>query len=422
MGTPCPEIATSLKNLLEHRKEKNLRVSPWQEQALSALEISGLPSTDNENWKYTSSTQFLNSFKTAGLIKDKAHFELDLKDLKSPRLLFINGKLHVEASRLNDSFELKLKEPSSFHEDAEFIPFFHAYDEINLIGLEEEIELRLKNNSGNNLNEELYLYYYYFSDRYNNFHPSKLNLHLDAGAHLVIREEHLHKDDMILAHVSNIQDVFIEEKAKLEQIVLEASALMNQSFVYSKRKVTVEKEGQFDLNFFHLAQKFKREEILVMLKASEAKCDISGLGLGQNKGHIDHFIRVHHLAPQTFSKQLIKNIVKDQSRSVFTGMVFIDKNCSLCESEQLNKNLLMDRLAHVDTRPQLEVLNHDVKCSHGATIGRFSEDELFYLTSRGIEPSYATELLGKAFAGEMLQNLKYPSDLVKLQKTWEQYA
>ncbi|MFT5474324.1 MAG: Fe-S cluster assembly protein SufD, partial [Kiritimatiellia bacterium] len=69
---------------------------------------------------------------------------------------------------------------------------------------------------------------------------------------------------------------------------------------------------------------------------------------------------------------------------------------------QLNRNLLLSRRAHVDTKPQLEISNDDVKCTHGATIGQLDQDELFYLESRGISPTEAVAMLSRAFAEEVL--------------------
>jgi len=114
---------------------------------------------------------------------------------------------------------------------------------------------------------------------------------------------------------------------------------------------------------------------------------------------------VDHAAPLTRSTELYKGIVDDGSRGVFTGHVLVRPDAQQIDAAQSNKNLLLADGAVVETRPQLEIYADDVKCSHGATIGRLDEEALFYMRARGIGLEQARAILTGAFAGEILERL-----------------
>ncbi len=101
------------------------------------------------------------------------------------------------------------------------------------------------------------------------------------------------------------------------------------------------------------------------------------------------------------SRQLHKTIVSDKGRAVFNGLINVAPLALKTDGQMTNNNLLLGRLAEVDTKPQLEIYADDVKCSHGATVGRIDEEQLFYLRSRGIEQQAAQQMILYAFAAEL---------------------
>ena len=103
--------------------------------------------------------------------------------------------------------------------------------------------------------------------------------------------------------------------------------------------------------------------------------------------------------------------MNDNARGVFTGKVRIDQDAQLVNAEQLNKNLLLSKKAHANSRPQLEIYADDVKCSHGSTTGQLSDDELFYFLARGIKKEKARQMLAKAFAHDVI--LKIPNQEIQ---------
>ena len=102
-------------------------------------------------------------------------------------------------------------------------------------------------------------------------------------------------------------------------------------------------------------------------------------------------------------------ILRDQSKGVFNGKIFVDKIAQKTNAFQQNNNILIDNKAKVNTKPQLEIFADDVKCSHGCTIGQLNKEALFYLRSRGIPEKEAKALLTYAFANNILESVKTPN-------------
>ena len=113
--------------------------------------------------------------------------------------------------------------------------------------------------------------------------------------------------------------------------------------------------------------------------------------------------------PNGSAHQLHKCIADGSARSVFAGRIVVPQPAQMTDASQLNRNLLLSRQAKADTRPQLEIVADNVKCSHGATVSQLEEDELFYLQSRGLAPALARNLLVDGFAAEICQQLPVPA-------------
>jgi Fe-S cluster assembly protein SufD len=132
---------------------------------------------------------------------------------------------------------------------------------------------------------------------------------------------------------------------------------------------------------------------------------LNGLYLCRGKEHADHHTRVDHVAAQTRSRELYKGVLAGKSTAVFNGRVVIRPHAHKVDAGQVNRNLLLSDSALVNTNPELEILNDDVKAQHGATVGQLEDDHLFYLRSRGIPEEESRRLLIDAFMGEMLDRV-----------------
>jgi Fe-S cluster assembly protein SufD len=124
--------------------------------------------------------------------------------------------------------------------------------------------------------------------------------------------------------------------------------------------------------------------------------------------HVDHQTRIEHAQPNCFSREVYKGIVDGAAHGVFNGKVYVRPVAQKTDGKQTNNNLLLSERARVDTKPQLEIFADDVKCTHGATVGRIDETALFYMKSRGIPRDLARRLLTYAFAADVLETIELP--------------
>jgi Fe-S cluster assembly protein SufD len=130
-----------------------------------------------------------------------------------------------------------------------------------------------------------------------------------------------------------------------------------------------------------------------------------GLNFAQNRQHFDAHTEHWHAEGNTMSDMDFKVVLKDKARSVYTGLIRIDKDARNCEAYQENRNLMLSDGPLADTIPELEILNEDVKCSHGATVGPVDQDELFYLQTRGIPREEATRIIVGGFVQSTLNHV-----------------
>lgn len=149
-----------------------------------------------------------------------------------------------------------------------------------------------------------------------------------------------------------------------------------------------------------------RNNLSVCLNGEHAEAHMMGLSLTDKNQHVDNFTFVEHSKPNCMSNQIYKNVLDDLSSGAFTGRIHVMEGAEKTEAFQRNNNVLLTKEAKMNTKPQLVIDNDDVKCSHGATVGRIDEDALFYLKARGIAEREARLMLMFAFAHEVLQQIR----------------
>lgn len=173
--------------------------------------------------------------------------------------------------------------------------------------------------------------------------------------------------------------------------------------------IVIEEGGKAEITFVTLPEGEICNDICVKFAGRNASCVLRGLYITRGSGRASYNITMNHDVPDCYSNQLFKGLLYDESRADFYGLVKVPAYCIGTEAYQANHNLLLSEEARVRTLPQLEIYADDVKCSHGATIGRLNEDELFYMQSRGISRETARRLQQMAFAAEILDTL--PEDI-----------
>jgi Fe-S cluster assembly protein SufD len=178
--------------------------------------------------------------------------------------------------------------------------------------------------------------------------------------------------------------------------------LTDRSFVHLAR------DAQYRSINIQLGGQLTRREIDVNITAPSAHCDLLGLMMPRGKQVMDTHTRITHAAPHTTSNEQYQIIADEAGRGIFKGRILVAQDAQKIEAYQNSRNLLLSNTAEIDTKPELEIYADDVKCSHGATIGRLDDEALYYLQSRGISRTNARKLLITGFAQEIIDALPYP--------------
>jgi len=192
--------------------------------------------------------------------------------------------------------------------------------------------------------------------------------------------------------------------AKVEQFKLFHS--QDARYLLARTQVKVKKSAEFASQFMGIGSALSRNEMEIELRETEACAKLNGLFLGNHQQVIDSHTFIRHEAPYCTSQQLYKGALKGIARGVFRGRVLVDSGAQKTSAKQSNPNLVLSDQAQVHTKPQLEIFADDVKCSHGATIGKIDAQALFYLRSRGIPKAQAEQMLAEAFASEILDEFR----------------
>ncbi len=148
-----------------------------------------------------------------------------------------------------------------------------------------------------------------------------------------------------------------------------------------------------------------RHDVVAVLGGEGADCTLNGLYLASGVQLIDNHTEIDHATPHGTSRELYKGILDGRSRGVFNGRIRVRPDAQQTDAKQTNKTLLLAGDAQVNTKPQLEILANDVKCTHGATVGQLNEDALFFLRARGIGLDDARSLLVRAFATDVTSRI-----------------
>jgi len=202
-------------------------------------------------------------------------------------------------------------------------------------------------------------------------------------------------------------EISLADEAKLNHYRVQRES--HEAFSVGTMGAEIHRGSIFDSTNITLGARLSRHDINVKFNAEGGEAFVDGLYMVGGEQHADTHSIIDHRLPNCTSHQTYKGIVDGKARAVFNGKVFVRENASGTDAQQSNKNLLLSNDARVDTKPQLEIFNDDVKCAHGATVGQLGEEELFYLLSRGLNDALARNLLTYGFAEEIVNKIEIQS-------------
>ena len=243
-------------------------------------------------------------------------------------------------------------------------------------------------------------------------HPRTLIL-LEAGSQAAVVESYAGPSHPYLTNA--VTEIVLGEDSVLEHTKLQEEG--EEALHVGTLAVRQGRQSTFTSHSVSLGASFCRNDLDTRLEAEGAACTLNGLYLAGGRQHVDNHTSIDHAAPRGTSQEIYKGILDGRATGVFNGRIVVRPSAAKTSARQTNKNLLLSDDAVINTKPLLEIENNDVKCNHGATIGRLDENQVFYLRSRGLADREARGLLTYAFAGELVRRIGLPSVRDRLQQT-----
>lgn len=200
-----------------------------------------------------------------------------------------------------------------------------------------------------------------------------------------------------------VNEIFIEREASLQHYKMQDEAFKANHVALNM--VRVKNGGHYDAFCLQRGANIGRSETKVLLKEEQAAAEVNAAYVMHGWATLDTTTDIEHLAPETFSRQLVKGVVGGDAKGVFQGKIHIAKHAVKTEGTQLHKALLLTDTAEIDVKPELEIFADDVKCSHGAASGELDEETLFYMQSRGIGREEAKQILIDAYLDDVINKV-----------------
>ena len=400
----------------------------FSKSGFAQYQDSGLPTRKDEDWKYTDAKQFVDMslqipLKTSSQQKEGAVFELsratqDYKSTFKYSIVLQDGFFIKEKSQLpkdvvvqslQDDGKIFSYHSETFYREIKCDSFFHLNEAFCQDGI--LIEL-----ARNQVVEEPIEIVHISTKGFQSFPRVLIKAGVMSEIRLVERfisstvssttegREGQSSDDETSDNKTSLSnsvtEIFAESGAQVQYVQTQEENFASRHIGHIN--AIQNNDSRCQITTVALGGETTRFNVNTRLLGRGAFGGINSLYLTKEGQHVDHCTVLDHVEPHCESGQLAKGVLSGRSRSVFNCLVRIRKEAQKTNSQQLNKNLLLDPQAEADTRPQLQIDADDVKAAHGATVGQLNDDEVFYLQSRAIGKEQAVQMLSLGFVEEVL--------------------
>lgn len=345
------------ETVLEQTKDTKLK--ELRQKAFDYFTENGFPTQKNEEWKYTSVSQQL---------------AVGSWQIQNPKTKDQNPK-----TNLLEKFD---------YEKNGFTALNLAFADVQIITIPKETKIDEPINLSVSAEE-------------NSANFPHFIVIAEAGSKATIVEKY---ESVGKNFTNSAIQIFVAENANLTHYRVQKESA--EAFHIGTTEVELKRGSLYNSTNINLGAKLSRHDISLKFTEEGGEAFVDGLYMLNGEQHHDTHSSIDHAVPNCLSHQTYKGVLNDKSRGVFNGKVFVRLNASGTDAQQSNKNLLLSNDARIDTKPQLEIFNDDVKCSHGATVGQLEDEELFYLLSRGIPTNLAKNLLTYGFAEEIINKIE----------------
>jgi Fe-S cluster assembly protein SufD len=383
---------------------KDAAVTARRKAAIDAFRRFGLPNHRLESWKFTG----LNALERQSWSLPAKDGNVDAARLKaaalaagSHRLVFVNGRFDAAASRIDSLPNGVTLLPLSAAGDVLADALAAAGDrrEVSLSELNAALAsdgMVLLLDDGAVLDRPVEIVSFGV--------PALVNLRhlvrLGKGARATLLESYRDGGAAQPGWTNVYAQILLGEGAALSHCRLQAEN--PAAYHAALGKVSVGAGARYAHVSVQAGAALARHELHVEFAGGNAEVDVQGLVLARGRAHLDHTLFLHHAVPDCRSNQLFKHVVDDEAHAVFQGGIRVAPQAQKTDAQQLSRTLLLADRAQIDTKPELEILADDVKCSHGASIGDVDAQQMFYMQARGIPAAEARRLLLSGFAYEVV--------------------
>jgi Fe-S cluster assembly protein SufD len=398
--------------------ERQTEVPDWlqtlRKQGIARFQALGFPTTKNEDWHFTSVAPIAErTFRPAPLDvsgverTDLARFNFGESDWHT--LVFVNGAFSEDPSspaglgkgiRVSSLARAIKSGTADIERHLGKIAAFeqHTFTALNTAFINDGAFIQLAADAV----VEQPIHLVFISEGEGVSHPRNL---IVAGRHsrATVIESYVSLRDSVY-FTNAVTEISLGEGAHLDHYKLQRES--ESAFHVGTVQIREARDSQLHSFSFAVGGSLARTNIYTSLDGDAATCTLNGLYLADGTQHIDNQTSIEHIAPNCPSHELYKGVLDGRSHGVFNGKVYVHPEAQKTDGKQSNNNLLLSPTARVDTKPQLEIFADDVKCTHGATVGRLDDLAMFYLNSRGIGPETARMLLTYAFAADVLETLE----------------
>lgn len=223
----------------------------------------------------------------------------------------------------------------------------------------------------------------------------------EPGSQVRIVESYTGADDVYFTNA--VTEVAVAANALVDHYRIQSES--KQSFHVGTVHVRQERGSNYTSCAVGHGGALARTNLNVVLDEEGAACTLNGLYLAAGDQLIDNHTQIDHARPHCTSHELYKGILSGRARGVFHGKIHVHQDAQKTDARQANQTLLLSDDAVIDSTPQLEIYADDVKCTHGASIGRLDEEQVFYLRTRGLGQEEARQLLTYAFANDIIRRI-----------------
>ena len=395
------EIKNNIEKILNDKNlsDKNLK---FRKKQIEIFLNKGFPNKKIEEWKYSDLDQIIKknitkiNYKLNNIKKNKFNNSDIINDFEHNKIIYVNGKII--------KFELPFEDDRSIeiYDDQNFDPSKNPIN--SLINLNNALtfnysKIKIKKNYC--FKRPLIIYHFDTKELNSSVINFRCDFELDENSSLdVINVFKNYSENNFI----NINHQFnVGKNSNIKNYVVDSE--FNSNIKYFFTNIDLENNSNLESFIFSRGSKFLRNEINCNLNDKYSSAFISGIiDLKEQQQH-EIKTNINHFSENTKSYQLVKSVLKDKSKGVFQGKIFVDQEAQKTDGYQLSKALLLDENTEFDAKPELEIYADDVKCSHGSTSGNLDSDSIFYLMSRGLNYQQSRKLLVDGFLNDVVEKI-----------------